>query len=217
VTTKPRSPSDLRFGALLVYSPSGTDDESIASRKVVRHIKNCRPDYIDRVAQRTADAVDRRLFEGFFGPDVILVPAPRSVPPDIKNPSWPARAICEALVRHGLCADVELMLERYTSVPKSALLRKSGERPGPELHAATIRAPDQLRAQPRRVTIVDDVVTRGSTLLGCAWVLTKRFPASEVCAFAAVRTMSGSEVEAILDPVDNGRIVLHEGSPRRTP
>jgi hypothetical protein len=202
---------------LLVYSPSGTSAASVQSQQVVRQIKNCRSVYIQRVGLRFAERFSAGTFRDFFGPDVVLVPAPRRLPPDVKNPSWPALRICEELRQQKLSSSVEPLLERHMPVAKSALLRKGTDRPGPDEHAATIRCTEVLLASPRRITIVDDVVTRGATLLGCAWVLAARFPTATIRALAAVRTMSGQEIGSLLDPVDGGLIHLSGGAPRREP
>jgi len=43
------------------------------------------------------------------------------------------------------------------------------------------------------MVLVDDVVTRGSTLIACASLLDEALPAADISAFAAVRTMSDLE------------------------
>ncbi|MBI5853012.1 MAG: hypothetical protein HZB39_18535 [Planctomycetes bacterium] len=156
------------------------------------------------------------MFRHFLGDDVVLVPAPRSAPFKTKDSAWPARRICTVLAAHRLCASVEELLERHTAVKKSALMRKGADRPGPEQHEATLRCAEVLVQPPTRITIVDDVVTRGATLLGCAWVLAARFPETQVRALAIVRTMSKQEVTTMLDPVE-GRIWMQNGVPRREP
>jgi hypothetical protein len=211
-----RSLSDLRFGALLVYSPDGVEEASRRSAKAVADIKNCLPDYIARIALRFEEAVGDGKFRQFLGNDVVLVPAPRSAPFKSKDAAWPARQICDALASRGLCATVEDWLERHTTVKKSALTRKGTERPGPDQHAATLRCGDVLAPPPARITIVDDVVTRGATLLGCARVIAARFPETEVRALAVVRTMSKQEIQSMLAPVE-GRIWVQNGMPRREP
>lgn len=116
----------------------------------------------------------------------------------------------------GFGASVALLLTRHKAVPKSALQRKGVDRPGPDAHAESIRATPLLLA-PSRITIVDDVVTRGSTLLGCAWVLCGALPKAQVRGLAAVRTMSGVEIEQMLDVVEGGRIFVRGGQPHREP
>lgn len=216
VKSQTRSPSELRFGSLLVYAPQGTSDLSNQSRQVVRHLKNCRAAILQRVGLRFAEQVTLGRFQGILGPDVLLVPAPRSSPA-VKDMNWPALRISKELQDRHLCGGISCMLERHAPVAKSALVTKGSERTTPEQHAASLRCTMTPSAPRTPITIIDDVVTRGSTLLGCAWVLAERFPEASICALAVVRTMSGLEVESILDPVDDGRICLRSGSPRREP
>lgn len=216
VKSQTRSPSELRFGSLLVYAPQGTSDLSIQSQQVVRHIKNCRTSYIRQVGLRFAEQVGHGAFREFLGPDVLLVPVPRSSP-TVKDMNWPALRISKELEGRGLCAGTACLLERHAAVPKSALQQKGSDRPSPEQHAASLRCMSNLQAAPHLITIVDDIVTRGATLLACAWVLAERFPEVTIRALAVVRTMSGHEVTAILSPIDTGRIFLRAGIPRREP
>lgn len=211
-----RSLSELRFGALLVYSPDGTEVDSRRSARAVADIKNCVPDYLVRIGTRFEEAFGTGMFGAFLGSDVLLVPAPRSAPFKTRDAAWPARRICDVLVAHRLGVGVENLLARHTAVKKSALLRKGADRPGPDQHAETLRCADVLASPPGRITIVDDVVTRGATLLGCARVLAGRFPETEIRAIAVVRTMSKQEVVNMLAPVE-GRIWLQNGVPRREP
>ena len=55
---------------------------------------------------------------------------------------------------------------------------------------------------PTSITIVDDVVTRGSTFLAMHQRLAEAFPLAEIRCFAVVRTMSGIEVDQIMSPVE---------------
>jgi hypothetical protein len=211
-----RSPSELRFAALLVYSPDGEEEISRRSAKAVADIKNCVPDYMERIDLRFEEAIEAGKFRHFLGDDVVLVPAPRSAPFRTKDAAWPARRICDVLASRRLCAGVENWLERHTVVRKRSLTRRGIERPGPDQHEATLRCVDVLVPPPAHITIVDDVVTRGATLLACARVVAARFPTTEVRALAVVRTMSKQEIPSMLAPVE-GRIWLQNGVPRRDP
>ena len=185
------------------------------SRQVVRHIKNCRDAYIRRVGQRFREQYDRGLFHDLLGPDVLFVPAPRSTP-RVEDTLWPARRICEELVQRGLGAGTEALLERRLSVTKSALIHRGASRPSPAEHRRSLYCAS--RAAPTgRITIVDDVITRGSTLLGCAWAIADRLGTQAIRALAVVRTMSGQDIDEILAPVDDGRIRVHADAPRRDP
>lgn len=211
-----RSPSELRFGSLLVYAPQGTTPLSIRSREVVRHVKNGRANYLARIGSRFEESWQSGRFVDLLGPDILLVPAPRSSP-DIEDMNWPALRISRELEARELCAAVACLLERHTPVAKSALASRGAERPSPEQHAASIRCRSTPMFPPSRITIVDDVVTRGSTLLACAWVLAERFPRAAIGALAVVRTMSGVEIESILEPLDTGTIRLLGSMSRRDP
>ena len=216
MTPSKNCPSELRFGSLLVYSPQGTSELSDRSRQVVRHIKNCRRDHIARVGERFAELTAAGRFADLLGPEVVLVPAPRRSPP-VKDMLWPALEISREMERRGLCASVQPLLERHAPVPKSALKTKGRERPSPDAHRASMRCLAAVQTGPSRITIVDDIVTRGSTMLGCAWTLADQFPNTAIQALAVVRTMTGSEITEVLAPVDDGRISLQRGIPRRKP
>ena len=68
----------------------------------------------------------------------------------------------------------------------------------------------------RRITFVDDVVTRGSSFIGMLPHLTEFFPNCEINCFALVRTQSYEPVETIVAPI-NGTITFDGFHLRRTP
>lgn len=96
------------------------------------------------------------------------------------------------------------ILERVKAVPKSST-SAVGERPKPLDHIRSMAVVNQQDLDLRkitRVTIVDDVITRGATLIAAASHLQQRFPEAEIRIFAVVRAKSyDPEVGAILDPV----------------
>ncbi len=133
-----------------------------------------------------------------LGPDVTLVPAPRSAPL-VEGALWPARKIADELVKHGLGAEVLAVVRRTTPVPKSSQAAR-GERPTVARHIASLGL-DSVLADPKRITIVDDVVTKGRTLLATASLLAAQFPDAEMRAFALVRTMGLlPDIEKIVAP-----------------
>lgn len=118
----------------------------------------------------------------------------------MKDPKslWVPRDICQVFVVQGLGKEASTCLKRSHAVPKSAFSLPQ-DRPTPARHFASLTVSRSLFA-PRRITIVDDVVTKGATLVAAASRLTEAYPGCEVRAFAVIRTMSRTEVDSILVP-----------------
>ncbi|HKI17348.1 MAG TPA: hypothetical protein VKA15_05690 [Isosphaeraceae bacterium] len=68
----------------------------------------------------------------------------------------------------------------------------------------------------RAITLIDDVITRGSSFVGLVPRPQEAFPGIEIRCFALVRTMSAGEVDRILDPVE-GTITYDRSELRRHP
>ena len=129
-------------------------------------------------------------FASFFQPNTILVPTPKSslMKPDTL---WVPERIATALVRMGLGKEVDPCLIRVKRVPRAAL-SVPNERPTPVEHYESMGVRGRL-SKPDEIVLVDDIVTRGATLLGAANRLVDVFPQTRIRAFAAMRTISNPE------------------------
>lgn len=217
---------DLRYGSLLGYAPRGESAAAKESRALCSAVKQDgvlssppEPAVDVLIARLAANAATRLALAPLLGPDVTLVPCPTSTPGDVGGetatssaPQW----ICRALLRNGLGVELLLCLERTEPVRKSAL-SAPGERVSVERHLETMRIRD-ISTRPKRVTIVDDVVTRGTTLLAAASLLRRALPDADIAGFALLRTVPvGARIERVVDPV-LGRIALTRwGDTRREP
>ncbi len=130
-----------------------------------------------------------------------LVPVPRSSPLVQPGALWPSLRICQAVLAHGLGANIIPCLERADAVQKSSTA-PAGQRPGPFEHYGSVRMVRKRRRVPRAITLIDDVITRGSSFVGLVPHLQEAFPGIEIRCFALVRTISGGEIDRILDPVE---------------
>lgn len=215
--------SELEFGTYLNYSPAGKEERSRFSKAVCLAIKEDRtiklgqpprneraiPYSVRHLEARLQNSVLAKLFAG----RPVLVPAPRSSP--LKPESLcPTRLICQQLLSVNLGSEIQELLKRTKSVPKAAF-QKASDRPTVLDHYNSIAVESEL-STPQEILIVDDVITSGSMLLACASQLRRTFPQTTIRAFALIRTMSGMEIEKLVDPCV-GMVRLHGERSRRLP
>lgn len=174
--------SEVRGASLLNYTAAGSGKLAQRSRKVCYAIKVGAEWAITRVGERAAERA--KTLRRYLDDDVVLIPAPRSSPIN-QGQLWPPMLICEALVENGLGAAVEPVLIRDVPVRKSA---GSSNRPSADEHYDSMRVDRGLSA-PGRIAVVDDVVTKGATLLAAASRVQQAYPDADVRVFAAVNTL----------------------------
>ena len=196
--------SELQFGALLSYCPRGDSNDIQYSKNVMLWIKGDRfvgkpPILMSQwIAQTILNQKNKLPFFTFFQPDTILIPTPKSslMQPDTL---WVPERIATALVKIGLGKEVVSCLVRRKSVPTSASSSPS-KRPTPAVHYDSMIVQGRL-SKPKEIVLVDDIITRGSTLLGAANRLADIFPEAHIRAFAAMRTISNpDEFDKVYNP-----------------
>ena len=190
----------LPFAAPFAYSPRGTSEIAQKSQRLRDLIKAGDPRLLERLAAVTAEMVAADRFPEFFGPNVTLVPVPGSAPRREANSLWVAERIAAELRNVGLGATVWPTLQRTVVVPKSAWAAR-GERPTVAVHVGSLEMTDRVPPTGQLV-LVDDVVTKGRTMLAAATVLADALPGVEIRAFAALRTMGlVPDIATYTDPV----------------
>lgn len=212
--------SEIRFGSFLVYAPRGTNEISRRAQQFVRALKEERligappQSPSDYAARRLAEEHPASLFDELFAGSPLLVPVPRSSLP-VEGGIWPASNIAATLVQHGIGAAVLPCLKRVTAVPKSAFAA-SGSRPKPIDHYQSMQA-TQMVTDRRTLCLVDDIITKGATLLAAATRLQDTYPQAKVMAFALVRTLGFvDEINQIVEPTI-GSVTLRAGEALREP
>ncbi len=201
MTPSPSSPSPLRVASWLVYA---TKSDQAGARRVRTLIVDIKMDRYQAASGRALVAVaieaavgrlssvDRAYWDG----DPMLVPVPRS---GLNKPNtiWPAHRICEELVKSGLGVDTLPVIARTTAVDKSA---GGLTRPEFETQLVSLSVRPKLRP-PTRLILVDDVVTKGTTMLACATKLASAYPGVPVSGFALARVHSAGDPVAVFEPV----------------
>ncbi len=208
-------PSSLAFASLLQYAPRGQSEPSLRSRDVTYKVKQ--DGYVGRI--RIIEFATERLVQSmgthpflsdYFNGVTTLIPVPRSSPLVKPDALWPPLRICQAiLAQPGLAADILPCLERTRAVRKSATAPASG-RPSPVEHYNSVGVTHTQRPAPKAITLIDDVVTRGSSFIGIVPHLWDAFPGIAIRCFALVRTISRGDIDQILDPVQG--IITYNGS-----
>ena len=223
----------LEFGSLLSYTPRPESNDASklelmkTSRNLMSFLKTNRilsqkfPSGIiqlsttEYIAQLLKDRLSRLPFSNYFQGHTILVPTPRSSLTKTGG-LWVPEDLAIAISNRGLAWGVDRSLERIKPVSKSAW-SAPGERPSPFTHYDSLAAQSNFN-NATDIVLIDDVITRGSTLLGAANRLLTVFPNAQIRAFAAMRTVSNAdEFKHWIDPIV-GRITLRsDGTITRRP
>jgi hypothetical protein len=196
--------SELDYASYMDYTPRPDSDIKKQSKNLMLCLKNegtigNPPTFMSKfIASEIKKQMQKLPFKHFFNPHVHLVPVPKSSL--MKRDSlWVPYKITNALSEMDLGKCFNL-LERIEKVPKAAF-SKPEDRPKTIDHYRSIKVKTSIN-QPKQILLVDDVVTSGSTLLGCASRLQQTFPESHIRGFAVVRTISkASDFQSITNPL----------------
>jgi len=207
----------VAFASCYVYSPGGSCAVSERSRLLRALIKAGDARIIFKYALRVRQqASELPLLTGFFDATDVLVPVPGSEPWDSAVVSVTDH-LAAALVREGLGQVTWAGLRRVRGVAKSATARP-GERPTVAKHydSFAVDCTDAV-GEPPHFVLIDDVVTKGRTLLAAAARLHEAFPCARIRAFALLRTMGlVPDVNRLLEPCV-GEIRWRGGDAHRSP
>ncbi len=185
--------SRIEFASFLTYSPRGQSPKELQSRTTMRALKD--DQFIDNppalMSETIADAIKNNIqnmpFAHFFDVNPILVPIPRSSLIKLGT-LWVPQRLASALTKKGLGRSVEECLQRTSAVRKAATSIAS-DRPRVSDHYQSMIV-QKVFPEPEEILLIDDVITRGATILGAANRLADAFPKARIRAFAAMRTMS---------------------------
>ena len=205
----------IDYASCYVCSPTGTGTVCERSRLLRSLLKAGDAGFMVKYALRVRQqATDSPLLAGFFGTTDVLVPVPGSAPCTAGG-VWAAEHLAVALVNEGLGAAAWPGLRRARAVRKSATAAP-GERPTVSRHYESF-AIERVAIPPESIVLIDDVITKGRTLLAAASRVREAFPCAQIRAFALVRTMGFiSGVEKLLDPC-KGEIRWRFGDAHRSP
>lgn len=197
--------STIEFGSLLSYSPRGSSEEALNSKDNMMALKTDQlvgdpPILMSKLIAQTIEKNIMNLpFTSFFHSKPILVPIPSSSLTKADT-LWVPDRLAKALVGSGLGQNVVQCLERVRALHKAAISVAS-DRPKAAEHYNSMEV-QKILSEPEEIILVDDIVTRGATLIGAANKLADAFPNAHITAFVAIRTISNpAEFGKIYSPV----------------
>lgn len=204
--------SEVQYGAYLAYSPYGTTElakQSRGIRDALKHdYKGGNPpiQFSEHIIKELVRERKELPFQDFFDENVLLIPIPGSGKTNLES-LWPARRLVQEMEKKGL-GIASTCLRRETGIRKSAYC-KAENRPIPKEHFETFSVQPSVH-RPSRIVLVDDIITRGSTILGAVSKIQEAFPEVEFFAFAIMRTITGTNDFIHYDEPVIGRIILRQ-------
>lgn len=188
--------SSILYGTFANFSPRGQSELSIKSKQSCSRIKAGKFKAEKIVPHLNTDK--GQVLQPFLDPSVTFVPVPKSHPLT-EGALWPSLFIAEELRRLGYGETISALIKRTSPVRRSATAGW-GNRPSVQEHYQTLEVERDI-FQPLKIALIDDVLTKGSTVFACALRLHKAFPDAEIRAFALFRTQGlKPEIQSFIDP-----------------
>jgi hypothetical protein len=213
--------TSLSFISCYAYSPRAVGAMAEASRLLCARVKASDPVWLPRYAGcvHRVSCRDGAL-ASLFGRGAILVPVPGSA--ISAEAPWAAERLATALCAVGLGRRVWPALRRQLAVRRSAT-SPAGARPSVREHYesfAIVRGANTAAVQRHtaaKIVLVDDVITKGRTLLAAAARLQAEWPHADIRAFAMIRTVGFVPRMTQLLELCHGVVRWAGGDARREP
>lgn len=212
--------SEVEFGSLLTYAPRGSSEKAKGAKTTMTNLKNdivlnsgiLTSEYIVQVIKKEIKTFP---FADYFNSKTILVPTPKS---SLRKPGtlWVPQRITDAMINNGLGKSSEECLERAIAVTRSSGQRVGENRPKALQHYESMKV-KELLFEPEEIVLVDDVITRGSTVMGGVNRLAEAFPNAKIRAFAMMRVMSDPEDFVDVKDPCIGKITMNGKDTSRNP
>ena len=206
--------STIAFSSCYAYAPRGAGWQGRSSRLLCRRVKSIDPLWLPRYAGHVyrSSLKDREL-GSLFARGGALVPVPGSS--RTGEGPWVALALANALSRVGFGLPVWPGLWRRYAVVKSATAPPAA-RPSVQQHY------DSFTVCPRALPIgsmvlIDDVITRGRTLLAAAARLRSAVPHADLRGFVLIRTLGFAPELREVTETCHGSVRWSAGDARREP
>lgn len=194
----------VEFGSLFAYTPRPHNVDTEDSYNFMMKLKSNEiinfkfPSTCNFVANTLDSCMNLLPYSNFFDSKPLIVPIPKTTL--IKSEYlWVPHILAVEIYAKGLGSRIVNCLNRVYPLPKSST-SKSENRPKAIQHYDSLSV-QRLPYNPPSILLIDDVITRGATILGAASRLAEAYPNSSIKAFAGIRTISNSlEFQKFLDP-----------------